>query len=215
MDNQILKAVPDVVKSNGDQVVISITGIDKGDIYIKDKSSEYINAFIDGYDVYVSSVIDIDGVIVISANGYDDLIIPVYIRPVQSNLIIVNPVEFRERFPELKNATDKQIQIAYWGSSAYISVSKNSISLDPLLQEIGVYLATAHNVYMQQNPDAFRQVSSASQDGVSAGFTSLPVKSSLEYYLSLTPYGLQLLSILNQIQPLIPGKINLPGYYNY
>lgn len=132
---------------------------------------------------------------------------------IKDNLITVPFDEFRESFPDLQDATDAQIKAASIGARAYITPRIGAISLDPILQELGVFLGTAHLVYLNLNQDAFRSIVSASQGSVSASFASAPASGTWEYFLSTTKYGLQLLSILKQIQPLIPGKKDIPGFY--
>lgn len=104
--------------------------------------------------------------------------------------------------------TEQSVQAAYNGASSVIAVNEGAIVL-PLQSQIrGVYLATAHVMYLQLNPDLAAQgkVASASEGSVSASFTQPQYKNWLEYWLSLSPFGLELLSILAQVQPPFPRK---------
>jgi len=129
--------------------------------------------------------------------------------------IIVTYDQFVEFFPELaEKTTEVSLATAYRGAPALISINSGEIILDENLQEYGVYLATAHIVYLRQNPDsaALANVSSANQYGVSVGYQlySDPWKR----YLSASPYGLELLGILMQVQPSMPSKPrNILPYY--
>lgn len=127
--------------------------------------------------------------------------------------ITVNPSAFRQLFPAFKKLSDETITMMYCGVPAYISTVAGAIGLDVKLQERGVYLATAHIAYMAANPDKFRQMTSASEGSVSASFATPPTKSIRDYWLSLSPYGMELLYILSTVQPPVPRKPCSPFYY--
>lgn len=127
--------------------------------------------------------------------------------------ITVNPSAFRQLFPAFKKLSDETITMMYCGVPAYISTVAGAIGLDVKLQERGVYLATAHIAYMAANPDKFRQMTSASEGSVSASFATPPTKSIRDYWLSLSPYGMELLYILSTVQPPVPRKPYSPFYY--
>lgn len=127
--------------------------------------------------------------------------------------ITVNPTTFRQLFPAFKKLSDETITMMYCGVPAYISTVAGAIGLDVKLQERGVYLATAHIAYMAANPDKFRQMTSASEGSVSASFATPPTKSIRDYWLSLSPYGMELLYILSTVQPPVPRKPCSPFYY--
>ena len=121
---------------------------------------------------------------------------------------------FRTWFPVFADSTDEQINAAYAGAGSYISTIPGTIGLALEQQTRGVYLATAHIAYMMQHPDKFRQITSASEGSVSASFAVPPTKDLFQYYLSLTPYGLELLALLATIQPAMPRKpLNIYPYY--
>ena len=127
--------------------------------------------------------------------------------------ITVNPTTFRQLFPAFKKLSDETITKMYCGVPAYISTVAGAIGLDVKLQERGVYLATAHIAYMAANPDKFRQMTSASEGSVSASFATPPTKNIRDYWLSLSPYGMELLYILSTVQPPVPRKPCNPFYY--
>ena len=127
--------------------------------------------------------------------------------------ITVNPTNFRQLFPAFKKLSDETITMMYCGVPAYISTVAGAIGLDVKLQERGVYLATAHIAYMAANPDKFRQMTSASEGSVSASFATPPTKNIRDYWLSLSPYGMELLYILSTVQPPVPRKPCSPFYY--
>lgn len=117
--------------------------------------------------------------------------------------------KFLECFTELKGkVTEESLASAYMGAQSLISTTVGSINLPIELQERGVYLATAHTWFLRNNPDivANGKMTSASEGSVSASFATAPYKNWFEYYLSYTPYGVELLAILNQAQPLLPDK---------
>ena len=129
--------------------------------------------------------------------------------------IIIDADKFKAIFPAFKDVDNEAIMFAYDGAESYIATTVGAIGLTLSLQTRGVYLATAHCLYMSQNPDEFRQLSSATEGSASAGFTPPPTKDLFQYYLSLTPYGLELLAILAQVQPPTPDRPNsVYPYYN-
>lgn len=128
--------------------------------------------------------------------------------------ITVDYTRFIALFPELLPLTEAQVEAGYDGAGSYIATKVGLIGLDLKSQTRGVYLATAHVIYMHQNPDKFRQLNSASEGSVSAGFNAPPTKDMRDYYLSLSPYGLELLAILSTVQPPLPRKpMNIFPYY--
>ena len=130
------------------------------------------------------------------------------------NQITVNPTTFRQLFPEFEQLTDETIDLMTCGVGAYISTIPGAIGLDIKLQTRGVYLATAHIAYMAANPDKFKMVTSASEGSVSASFATPPNQNIRDYWLGLSPYGLELLYILSTVQPPVPRKpFNPHPYY--
>ncbi len=112
--------------------------------------------------------------------------------------------------------TEEQVNAAYEGAKSYIAVNYGEIVLPAENQKRGVYLATAHQMYLGLNPQLATQgkVSSATEGSVSAGFVTPPYKNWFEYWLSLSPYGLELLALLSQVQPPMPRKpVNVYPYY--
>lgn len=128
--------------------------------------------------------------------------------------ITINPTAFRTMFPEFKDFSDETIELLSCGVDAYISTIPGAIGLKERLQKRGVYLACAHIAYMSAHPDKFRQMSSASEGSVSASFATPPTKDIRDYWLSLSPYGLELLAILATVQPPVPRK-NVSPYPYY
>lgn len=111
--------------------------------------------------------------------------------------------------------TDSMLSSAYEGAKSFISTTIGVINLPEGLQVRGVYLATAHCAYGAVNPEAFAngKVGNATEGSVSVGFNQPQYKNWLDYWLSLSPYGLELLSILAQVQPPLPRKRG--GAYPY
>lgn len=131
--------------------------------------------------------------------------------------IVVDYQKFLSLFPAFTNVTEAQVLSAYDGAKSNIAVNVGEIVLPEENQVRGVYLATAHQLYLMLNPDIISQgkVSSASEGSVSASFVQPPYKSWLEYWLSLTPYGIELLGILSQVQPPMPRRPRkIYPYYN-
>lgn len=131
--------------------------------------------------------------------------------------IVVDFDTFIKLFPYFKDkATEESVASAYDGVNSYISTTKGAISLSERLQTRGVYLATAHIQYLQLNPSITSQgkLASATEGSVSASFALPQMKNWFEYQLSLTPYGVELLAILAQVQPPMTSKpLNIYPYY--
>ena len=119
--------------------------------------------------------------------------------------------EFTRDFAELK-ATEDLFNSARNGAPIFITDQEGEIDLDPEIHRRGVML---HIIYTRQNPDSIKQVSSATEGSVSAGFNLYAGASqNAKYYaLSCTPYGMELLIILKTIQPPLPDKPNTSGIY--
>ena len=122
--------------------------------------------------------------------------------------------EFTRDFAELR-ATEDLFNSARSGAPVFITDQQGEIDLDPEIHRRGVMLAVAHIIYTRQNPDSIRQVSSATEGSVSAGFNLYAgAGTNAKYYaLSCTPYGMELLIILKTIQPPLPDKPNTSGIY--
>lgn len=132
-----------------------------------------------------------------------------------ANIITVDPDKFKVWFPALADMTPEQIDSAYQSAGAYIATTEGAIGLTLPLQTRAVYLATAHTLHMQTNPDASNgRVTSASEMDASASFNVYQSKNALDYWLSLSPYGLELLAILATVQPPVPKTpLNIFPYY--
>ena len=127
--------------------------------------------------------------------------------------IDINPTVFRTLFPDFKSFSDEKIEAMACGIDAYISTTPGAIGLKISLQRRGCYLALAHISYMSEHPDKFRQLASASEGSVSASFGTPPTKDMRDYWLSLSPYGMELLAILSTVQPPVPRKRMTPYPY--
>ncbi len=129
-------------------------------------------------------------------------------------IIAVDNDTFRKWFPYFKESTDESIQAAYAGAGSYISLTAGEIGLSLPSQTRGVYLATAHLAFLAMNPGktGAANMSSASEGSVSASFQLY--SDAWRRFLSLTPYGLELLALLETVQPPMPEKpLNVLPYY--
>lgn len=135
-----------------------------------------------------------------------------------NNKIQVNLTEFLKRFIFFrdKNITEEDLQRVYDEAGAFISTRLNTINLKKELQINGVYLACAHGLFLEIEPNILgKSVSSTNQGTEGASFQADPIKTWSDAYLSLTVYGKRLLAILGTIQPPISEKrLNLYPYYN-
>lgn len=131
-------------------------------------------------------------------------------------IIIPTIEEFNKRFPDLAtlDLTQEDLDNAQPRATSYISNVVGEILLTKDLQTQGVYLATAHVLFLLKNPaKTGGRLTSATEGGVSAGFQSVPVNSIRDWALSRTEYGLELIQILQLIQPPLPEKSGDPYPY--
>lgn len=132
--------------------------------------------------------------------------------------IIVNLEEFLKRFIYFrdKGITSEDLENAYINASNFISTKLNTINLPEQMQVNGVYLACAHDLYLQLNPNLLGgSIINTGQGSEDIGFQQKPIKNWSDYYLSLTTFGMQLLAILQNVQPpRVNKKANIYPYYN-
>lgn len=113
--------------------------------------------------------------------------------------------EFRQKFPMFDDTTkysDSFIQSMIDVAKLYISPEPNCmVSVE--MQKQMIYLMTAHlltlNYQIMQGDmsSASGQVASASVGGVSVSKAIPNNKTELDYWLNLTPFGMQLLALLS------------------
>lgn len=131
------------------------------------------------------------------------------------SVITVDPNTFRMLFPYFseKGTTDEQIEAAYDGVPSIVPTTEGALSLPVSVQTRGVYLATAHLLYLSYNPSkaSSGNLSSASEGSVSASFALY--SDPWRRWLSTTPFGVELLAILSQVQPPMPSRPVSPYPY--
>lgn len=122
--------------------------------------------------------------------------------------IIVDLDEFQAMFPELGEIKQGRLNGAYKRSSSFISHEVGGINLKKDIHETAVYLGTAHCYYLSIHPDKLdsMNVTSAGEGSTSVSI-DLPEGSYWKRYLMLSPYGNELLAILDKMPPPLP-KIN-------
>lgn len=133
--------------------------------------------------------------------------------------------EFLKRFPFFrdKELTQEDLENQRELVNVFIATRLNTINLTPRLQTTGVYLAFAHLMALQfdpngSNPDGLKDargdILSTTQGSESVGFNR-GQNNWNDIFLSKTGYGLMLLSILKNINPpCIKKPLNLFPYYN-
>lgn len=120
--------------------------------------------------------------------------------------VVLSVAEFRQRFPEFSDTTkysDEFIQAQMDVAQLYISPQPNCL-VNQCQQKQMIYLLTAHLValnYSIANGSGSSigagQVASASVGGVSVSKALPNNRTELDYWLNLTPYGMQLLALLS------------------
>lgn len=131
----------------------------------------------------------------------------------------ITPVlqNFLERFPYFadKGLTQGLLDNALLRGTTYISNVVGEINLSRELQESGVYLSVAHILFLTLNPDKTGgRLTNATEGSVSAGFQSANFSSIRDWALGRSEYGLELIQILQQVQPPLPEKYTDLTYYN-
>lgn len=138
-------------------------------------------------------------------------------------MIKIDILKFKAKFPEFKDLSQEDIEIAYLQIGSLISPKEDQAVLNNTLREQGVYLATAIicketlNMLAMDNQQ-IGTIASASEGSDSVSFQGIPYKTMLEWDLTnanIQPYGKALLRILKLAQPKLPisNNYNVP-YYN-
>lgn len=120
--------------------------------------------------------------------------------------VTVTTEEFLELFPEFNQAQYEPyayaLPIYLSRAQVYLGVHYgNSSRWDADKRKLAIYLLTAHlcklHYDMMTGSATAGQVASASVDGVSVSYVQLPTSDDAwSYWLSLTPWGLELLALL-------------------
>ncbi len=131
-------------------------------------------------------------------------------------MIVPSLEQFNSMFPELAkyNFLQSDLDSVQGRVIGFISNIEGEINLTFPLQTQGVYLATAHILFLMKNPSKQGgRLTSATEGSVSAGFQSAPFNTIRDWSLGRTEYGLELIQILQQVQPPLPDKDESPVPY--
>lgn len=118
--------------------------------------------------------------------------------------VVVTISEFRQRFPAFSDTTkysDEFIQSMLDMAQTYISPQENCLVNKEVTKNM-IYLMTAHLAQINSslaNGKGVGQISSASVGGVSVSRVVPKNTTELDYWLNLTPYGMQLLATLSSL----------------
>jgi len=110
-----------------------------------------------------------------------------------------NVAQFRVEFPEFVDVPDPTLQ-QYWNTAILYISNQNAGVMNGSSRQYALDLMTAHLTKLSalilagQTPSI---VNSSSIDKISVSLTPPPFKTSWDWWLSTTPYGLQLLALLN------------------
>jgi hypothetical protein len=117
-------------------------------------------------------------------------------------VITFNIPQFRERFPAFADTAtfpDARLTMQWDMAACYIN-PENYGYLHGACREQAIQLMTAHLLALSvliESGSTPAMVSSSTVDKVSVSLTPPPVKSQFGWWLSLTPYGAQLLALLS------------------
>lgn len=110
---------------------------------------------------------------------------------------------FRVMFPEFATNPNDPTLNAYWGMATGFMSSTDGVMLNGASLQLGLNLLTAHIAKMlggaATGSVAPGPVTGGSEGTASASFAAPPTKSGWQFWLSTTPYGLQLWALL-QVQ---------------
>ena len=115
---------------------------------------------------------------------------------------VLDIADFRVKFPAFADAAmypDATIQGAFDSAGCTIT-NQNYGLLSGDCRLFALYLMTAHLLVMRDGSisgDTPKVVTSSTVDKVSNSFAESPIKSSLDFYLSTSAYGLELLALLS------------------
>ncbi|MFY1028171.1 DUF4054 domain-containing protein [Actinobacillus seminis] len=118
----------------------------------------------------------------------------------------MNATDFRKKFPVFNNVSDDVIELWKEVASEYL---KPSFALNEKRFSIALDLMTAHLLHCNNYPQGVSEnvgttsatglVTSASEGSVSVSFTPPPTKDAWDHWLALSPYGVQLWALLQQL----------------
>jgi Protein of unknown function (DUF4054) len=124
---------------------------------------------------------------------------------------------FVERFPAFSDGVKYPTTTLdmYWLTASFFISPEDYGYLSGAVREQALFLMTAHIAQLAtQNAeqDTIGILTGATIDKVTVSLQPPPVKSQLEYWLNLTPYGVQLWALLNT---LAVGGFYIGGQPNY
>lgn len=131
--------------------------------------------------------------------------------------IVFDPDAFVARFPEFSDGVQYPTTTLdmYWATATYFISPENYGYLNGDARTQALWLMTAHIAQLSTliaNRDTVGVVNSATIDKVSVSLTPPPIKSQLQWWLNLTPYGAQLWAMLEMIAV---GGLYIGGQANY
>lgn len=123
------------------------------------------------------------------------------------NNIVISLDDFLINYPEFDNSIyTSYLPIAFRQAFNYVNLRYKCF--DEETKRAVIYLLTAHlSVLKVQAVNNSAQggqgglVASASVGEVSVSYTTIPNQDNISYWLSLTPYGLELLALLEDLMP--------------
>ena len=113
--------------------------------------------------------------------------------------IDLNIPEFRALYPSFTDIDDAIIQMQ-WDRLVVIYPNNTDLDCLPVSRKQVLYLYLAHSLFLyrkinEDGADMLYPTTSASVDKVSISSLPPPVKSMRDYWLSLSPYGLEVMAL--------------------
>jgi len=119
--------------------------------------------------------------------------------------------EFFALYPQFNNDECRAAATYYLSDNIAWAQCKWDLKRFGCRLKTAIYLLTAHRTFLNRQAQTGQsgqggKVASATVDGVSISYTAMPAADALDYWLTLSPYGLELAALLNMLS-------GLPAYY--
>lgn len=125
--------------------------------------------------------------------------------------ITANIDEFLIIYPNFNTLEIKPIATFYFNDTVAWAKTQWDLRRFGARLNNAIYLLTAHRVYLNIQSRTGQagqggKVASATVDGVSVSYTQMPSTDNFNYWLSLSPYGIELAALLDTLSP-VPSYI--------
>ena len=117
-------------------------------------------------------------------------------------MVIFDPTEFKEIYPQFQNISNKACEFAFNEATFYLENNKNSIVKSVEKRKLLLYLLTCHVLTLKTRGDIVGKIASATEGSVSVSYANTSPSANAEWY-SQTQCGL---SFYQAIKPYLLGR---------